>query len=108
VPERNTARGPDDNKITRDIRARLKAEPTYKFNSVNVSSSGGVVRLSGLVDDPGQRKRAEEIARSTGGVSEVLNGLVFRPAGTLVPAEYTTGTVFSEPPNNQNTGQRNY
>ena len=90
----------DNDKITRDVRAKLRAEPMYKFDAVNVSTVDGIVQLRGIVNHPDQRRRAEELARSTAGVQDVLNGLVLEPRASLTPTGYQPGEIYSDPPLN--------
>jgi len=104
--QRTATRVFDDNKITNDIRSRLKKEPIYKFDSVDVTTVAGVVQLRGQVTHPEQQRRAEEISRNTLGVKEVLNGLVLRPDATLIGAE-NTEKIFCEPPRGLNASQQN-
>jgi len=40
-----------------------------------VKTYGGIVQLSGFVDSQDQSRRAEELTRSVGGVSRLMNGL---------------------------------
>jgi len=99
--ERSEGRVIDDKNITKDIKARLKDEPTFKFDSVDVSTFGGIVQLSGFVNHPDQRRRAEDIARHTGGVTQVVNGLVVKQGSTLTPTGQPTGQRMTTMPATQ-------
>ena len=77
--ERSDGRVVDDDHITKAVENKLKSEPVYKFDSVDVKTYGGIVALSGFVNSTDQSRRAEEIARTVGGVTQVANGLVIKP-----------------------------
>ena len=100
--ERSEGRVIDDKNITKDVRERLKEEPTYKFDAVDVTTFGGIVQLSGFVNHPDQRRRAEDIARHTPGVTQVMNGLVIKPGPMLTPTGQPTGQRITTPPATQN------
>ena len=80
--ERSDGRVVDDDNITKAVESRLKNEPVYKFDSVGVKTYGGIVALSGFVSSADQSRRAEDLARSVGGVTQVANGLVVKPGPT--------------------------
>jgi hyperosmotically inducible protein len=65
----------DDSVITAKIKTALFADPTTAAHEIKVTTVGGVVRLSGAVDSSAAKARAQEIARSTDGVSLVHNEL---------------------------------
>jgi hypothetical protein len=62
---------PSDDAITTDIKARMFSEPTLKNASVDVSSKGGVVTLTGQVPDDAARLAAYKIATQEKGVTKV-------------------------------------
>jgi hyperosmotically inducible periplasmic protein len=95
--ERSEGRIVDDNNINQAVESRLKADPGFKFESVNTSTYGGVVQLSGFVDAPEQSQRAEEIARGVGGVTKVINGLSLKSAPMPPPVATTTSTETLTP-----------
>jgi hyperosmotically inducible periplasmic protein len=73
-----TAVPPDDVRIEAEIKARLVAEKRANLTRLGVSSTGGVVYLSGRVPSDEQRARAEEIAREVPGVRRVVNTVEVR------------------------------
>src|ERR1043166_3662750 len=77
--ERSEGRVVDDKQITESVQKELKHEPVYKFSSVDVSTFGGIVQLSGFVNTEDQKNRAAEIAQRTPGVHEVSNGITLKP-----------------------------
>lgn len=59
--------------------------------NVNVMADDGTVTLRGEVDDMLAKRRAERLAQTVRGVTEVNNQLRVAPAGTLTDAEIETG-----------------
>jgi hyperosmotically inducible periplasmic protein len=66
----------DDSAITAKIKAEILSDPLLKVSQIEVTTTNGVVRLSGTVDSEQSIDRAMEIARSVKGVKSVENGLV--------------------------------
>jgi len=96
--ERSDGRVVDDKEITQTVQKELKHEPVYKFGGVDVDTFGGVVQLSGFVNTDDQKRRAEEIARSTPGVRQVNNGISLKPEPMASPGLAPTGTTNSATP----------
>lgn len=57
------------------VSLRLRWESSLSELSIQVVASEGGVELRGKVSDPEQKKRAVEVAKSTTGVSEVVDAL---------------------------------
>jgi len=58
------------------------------------------VQLSGFVDSQDQSRRAEELTRSVGGVSRLMNGLALKPQPvqtTLMPTGQASGERLAPP-----------
>ena len=106
--ERSEGRVIDDQNITKRVEDRLQAEPVYKFQSVDVKAYGGIVQLSGFVNIPDQKRRAEEITREVPGVTQVVNALTLKPGliSTPSPTGQPTGERLS-PPSGSTTDDRN-
>jgi hyperosmotically inducible periplasmic protein len=66
----------DDSAITAKIKAEILGDPLLKVSQINVTTTNGVVSLSGTVDSQQSIDRALEIARSVKDVKSVENGLV--------------------------------
>jgi hypothetical protein len=94
---RSEGRAKDDKAITKRIEDRLHDEPVYKFDSVNVNTYAGIVQLSGFVDLPAQKLRAEELARQVPGISQLVNALVVKPAPIPTPTGQPTGERLPPP-----------
>jgi len=69
-----------DTEITAKIKAQLYKDPDVKGTEVHVNTLNGVVQLSGFIDSATARERAEQIARSVEGVTDVQNSLLL-PTG---------------------------
>ena len=65
----------DDASITAKVKASFVRDPVVKALDVKVETFKGVVQLSGFVDTPDQKSRAEQIARNTAGVQNVTNNI---------------------------------
>lgn len=65
----------DDATITTAVKAKLVADHPQNLVKVNVDTTRGVVRLSGIVNAEEHRIEAERLARRTGGVRDVVNDL---------------------------------
>ncbi len=65
----------DDATITTKVKAKLVADPEVNPFEIDVDTQQGVVRLSGVVDEPGQASEAAKLARDTAGVRSVVNDI---------------------------------
>jgi hyperosmotically inducible periplasmic protein len=66
----------DDSAITAKIKAEILSDALLKVSQINVTTTNGVVSLSGSVDSQQSIDRALEIARNVKDVKSVENGLV--------------------------------
>lgn len=78
-----SGRGPknwkrSDERIIDDINERLARDPDLDATDVDVRVSNGVVTLAGVVEDRGEKRRAEDIAEDVFGVDDVHNELKVR------------------------------
>jgi osmotically-inducible protein OsmY len=65
----------DDAAITAKVKAELIKDDTVKAGQVNVTTSQGIVQLSGSVDTLAAKQQAEVIAGRVAGVKSVMNSL---------------------------------
>jgi len=70
----------DDAAITARVKAEILADPVLKSSQVSVTTKGGVVRLSGIVDSNQSIDRALEITRGIKNVQATENNLVVKSA----------------------------
>src|SRR5262245_18008034 len=68
----------DDTTITSEVKAKLAAEKMSTLTKISVDTDRRTVYLTGTVDNPQMRLRAEEIARSVKHVSGVVNNLTVK------------------------------
>lgn len=70
----------DDATITAKVKSQLLADPQVSGLQVNVETFKGQVQLSGYVNSPDERAKAEQIARQVTGVRTVANDLIVKSA----------------------------
>jgi hyperosmotically inducible protein len=68
----------DDSAITAKVKAEILNDPLLKVAQITVTTTGGVVKLSGVVDSQQSIDRAVQIARSDPHVKSVENGLAVK------------------------------
>jgi hyperosmotically inducible periplasmic protein len=68
----------DDSSISNEIRGKFINDPVVHFGDIGVTTTNGVVHLSGRVNSPAERDRAGRIAGSVRGVRAVENGVLVR------------------------------
>jgi len=104
----------DDSRVTGAVKSKLVADRPANLTAVGVDTVNGITYLTGLVDTPDQRLRAEQLAWDTSGVRQVVNNIqVQRPSPVVVtpapavsasppaslPRRAMIGTVTSVDPN---------
>jgi|GEM_PF-672076 len=72
-----------DERIREEVCERLSHAQTVDVSDVTVAVSGGVVTLTGTVDNRRMKYEVEDIADDTYGVSDVINQIHVRPYGVL-------------------------
>ena len=65
----------DDTNITTTVKSKLAVEKASSLTRIGVETVKGVVHLTGIVETPELKQRAESVARSVGGVRGVVNNL---------------------------------
>ena len=65
----------DDTTITTTVKSKLAVEKASSLARVGVDTVKGVVHLTGVVENAAARERAGEVARTVGGVRDVVNNL---------------------------------
>jgi BON domain len=68
-------KAPDDSQLTSQIQSRLNQDSGLHDKQITVQTAGGVVTLSGTVENETQREAASRYASATPGVKEVVNNL---------------------------------
>jgi hypothetical protein len=77
---KKTVTGLSDLKTTVKVKAALLGDQLTVHSHINVSTADGVVTLSGNVLSPYVAARAEELAKQTEGVKQVVNNLKLSPS----------------------------
>ena len=88
----------DDAALTSKVKAALAADTTTNPLNVDVDTNEGVVRLSGMVEEADNRRRAEEVARNVEGVRRVVNDLQVgdKKVATTVDDAFITTKIKSK------------
>lgn len=73
------AKAPDDRQMTAQIQSKLSEDSGLHGKPVTVETSGGVVTLSGTVENETQRTAAARYAAAIPGTKEVVNNLEITP-----------------------------
>ena len=68
-------KAPDDSQLTSQIQSKLDQDSGLHNKQITVQTSGGVVTLSGKVENETQREAAARYASATPGIKEVVNNL---------------------------------
>lgn len=77
----------DDSRTTAAVKAKLVADRPANLASVGVNTVNNTVYLTGVVDTPAQRVRAEQLAWEVSDVRQVVNNIqVQHAAGAPAPA----------------------
>jgi hypothetical protein len=86
----------DDAATTTAVKSKLVAERAANLTAVSVNTVNGTVYLTGAVETPDQRIRAEQLAWQARNVRQVVNNLQVRQPGTAVVVP--GGSVVSASP----------
>lgn len=96
--EKTIGEAVDDATTSNEIKGKLLSESAQRFQEVDVEVAGGLVLLSGRVNAPEDRVRAEGIAWTSTRATDVANEIRIAPAGGFlanVSDEIITGRVRS-------------
>jgi hyperosmotically inducible periplasmic protein len=66
----------NDTSVTSRVKATFSGEPLLEHTAIDVNTTDHVVTLRGTVASDAAKARAEEMARSTDGVTRVVNQIV--------------------------------
>jgi hypothetical protein len=80
------SKAPDDSQLTSQIQSKLSEDSGLNGKPITVQTSGGVVTLSGTVDNETQREAAARYASAFPGIKQVVNNLRTDLQTTPVPA----------------------
>src|ERR1700681_2417115 len=89
----------DDSQLTSQIQSRLNQDSGLHDKQITVQTSGGVVTLSGTVENETQREAAARYASATPGIKEVVNNLeTASAAATRAPSQMDQMARTPKPP----------
>src|SRR5882762_943413 len=80
-------KAPDDSQLTSQIQSKLGQDSGLHDKQITVQTAGGVVTLSGTVENETQREAASRYASATPGIKEVVNNLETASAAATPAAD---------------------
>jgi len=83
--ERSAGQVVDDARIAMSVKGKLVADRPANLTRVNVKVLNRIVTLDGVVDTAEQKAHAEEMARRTDGVQQVVNNIQVSPQPSAQP-----------------------
>jgi hypothetical protein len=78
-PSKNPNGAPGDAIITAKVKSALIGDKSVRASTINVDTKSNVVVLRGTVANEAAKTKAEQIAKKTQGVKEVVNQLTVKP-----------------------------
>lgn len=69
----------DDVSVSAKVKAKLAGDAATSAITIGVSTANGVVTLSGAVPTEQEKAKAEQLARGTEGVAQVVNNITIDP-----------------------------
>ena len=92
-----TACSESDPGITTAVKSKLAADDTVKAYKIDVDTKNAVVTLKGTVDTADAKTRAVEVARSTKGVTDVVDQLSVSPSAVATSGARETVEPLTDP-----------
>ncbi|HYU48138.1 MAG TPA: BON domain-containing protein [Terriglobales bacterium] len=89
---------PADEQVTGQIQSKFSQDSGLQGKPITVQTSGGVVTLSGTVDNEAQRTAAARYASETPGIKQVVNNLQTTPAAVAPAASAPDDAAQATPP----------
>ena len=90
-------KAPDDSQLTSQIQSKLGQDSGLHDKQITVQTAGGVVTLSGTVENETQREAAARYASATPGIKEVVNNLETASATATRAADQMAQTSMPPP-----------
>jgi len=87
---------PDDSQLTSQIQSKLSEDSGLHGKPITVQASGGVVTLSGTVENETQREAAARYASAIPGIKQVVNNL--QTTATTAPTDAADRMAQAPPP----------
>lgn len=98
------SKGPDDATITTAVKTKIAAGSPALANAVTVTTTEGVVTLTGAVDSDAIKSKVEQDAKSVEGVKSVVNNLTVKPRITFSEDSTIKNTVMANLASKKITG----
>src|SRR6202521_2238392 len=93
------SQAPDDSQLTSQIQSKLNQDSGLHDKQITVQTAGGVVTLSGTVENETQREAAARYASATPGIKQVVNNLETASASaTRAPSQMDPMAQAPMPP----------
>ena len=89
-------KAPDDSQLTSQIQSKLDQDSGLHDKQITVQTSGGVVTLSGKVENETQREAAARYASAIPGIKQVVNNL--QTTATTAPTDAADRMAQAPPP----------
>ena len=89
--------GQSDAGITTAVKAKLAADDVVKAYQIDVDTERKAVTLTGTVDSAQAKSRAVELARTTDGVTRVIDNIVVSATASADPPPDAQQAAFSDP-----------
>jgi len=86
-PTDDSTSKPSDDTITKDVQAKVAADPDTRDSQVTVAATEGKVKLTGKVKTPVAQKKVEQIAREEPGVAAVDDQTAVEPVAEPAPVQ---------------------
>ena len=67
-----------DDMLYNNVKIKLASDAIVKGGGLQIDVKQGVVTLSGAVELPAQKERAEKLTKKTKGVKQVINNITIR------------------------------
>src|SRR5712675_3617241 len=90
-------KAPDGSQLTSQIQSKLGQDSGLHDKQITVQTAGGVVTLSGTVENETQREAAARYASATPGIKQVVNNLETASASATRPADQMAQTPMPPP-----------
>jgi len=92
-------KAPDDSQLTSQIQSKLNEDSGLHGKPITVRTSGGVVTISGTVENETQREAAARYASAIPGIKEVVNNLQTAPTADVAASNPMGQTLPPAPEN---------
>ncbi|MGO9403761.1 MAG: BON domain-containing protein [Terriglobales bacterium] len=89
-------KAPDDSQLTRQIQSKLNEDSGLHGKPIAVETSGGVVTISGTVENETQREAAARYAAAVPGIKEVVNNLETSSTAAMAASNQMSQTLSPE------------